>query len=266
MKYHDLNEFLKSVDTVNVVLSGGGSKGIAHLALLDLLIHHNININSIAGSSSGALVASLFASGNSISDILEFFRSTPLFKYTWLNFTKAGIFDSSKYEQTLDGTISKTFEELQIPIHLAATNIEKGEIEYFNKGELHFPVIASCAVPAIFSPVEINGTLYSDGGIMDNFPIAPILHEEIPIIGSYVCKPTLKSKKELSSILKITNHSNSLLLYAGNEYKFQDTDYTLIFPLGDYGTFDTKKTDEMYNLAQEYVKELLGSATFELAE
>ena len=250
-----LKSFLNQTESVNLVLSGGGTKGIAHIAVLDLLHEHGIKINAIAGSSAGALVASLFASGNSTQKILEFFRSTPLFRYTWLNFTKAGIFDSNKYEATLHHTISKNFEDLDIPIYVSATNIEEGKVEYFHQGELHFPVIASCAIPAIFSPVEINGTLYADGGIMDNFPITPFIEDDVPIIGSYVCRPASKSKKDLNSILKISNHSNSLLLFAGNRHKFDATAHTFIFPLGNYGPFDTKKIDEIHQKAQDHIRE-----------
>ena len=238
---------------VNLVLSGGGVKGVAHIALIEYLEEAGIKINAISGSSAGALVGALYGSGLRPEQILDFFKSTPLFRYTWLNPTKAGFFDSDKYECIIDKYVKDDFESLNISLHIAAVNIEKGEETYFDKGKLVKPLLASCAVPAVFSPVEIDGALYSDGGVMDNFPIHPFKENKLPLLGSYVCKPDIKEKKGLNSILKVTNHSNALLMYSANAYKFSYTDNTVVFPLGKYSTFDTKSIDDIYEEAKTFL-------------
>ena len=247
------------IQAVNLVLSGGGVKGVAHIALIEFLESNGINIQAISGSSAGALIGALYASGMKPKEMLSFFKSTPLFRYTWLNPIKAGIFDSDRYEQILKRFIKERFEDLRIPLTIAATNLEKGQCSYFQRGGLLRPLLASCAVPAIFTPVNIEGELYSDGGVMDNFPIFPFVNSPISIIGSYVCRPSIQKTKDLNTILKVSNHANSLLLYAANNYKFEQTLHTFVFPLGEFGTFDTKQIDLIYSKAKDF----LNSSTFE---
>lgn len=246
-----LSEITSKKEGINLVLSGGGVKGVAHLALLEYLEEMGIPINAISGSSAGALVGALYCSGLSTKEILAFFKTTPIFRYTWLNPRKAGIFDSEKYAVILDDKIKYKFEDLHIPLTICATNIEQNQPVYFNKGDIVKPLLASCAIPAVFSPVAINGELYSDGGIMDNFPVYPFLEQSPPIVGSYVCPPSLKPQIELNSILKVSSHSNSLLLFSANAHKFTTT--TVVFPLGNYTSFDTKNIDKIYEEAKEYI-------------
>ena len=147
----------------------------------------------------------------------------------------------------------ETFEELEIPLYITATNIEEGKPKIFSKGPLIRPLVASCAVPAVFSPLKINDALYSDGGVMDNFPIAPFVHDDYQILGSYAAEPATKLKPDLNSILKVSNHSNTLLLHAANEYKFELTTHTIVYPMGTYGTFETKSIDRIYEEAKVYL-------------
>ncbi len=245
-------------EKVNVVLSGGGVRGAGHIAYLEKLEELDIQINALSGSSAGALVGALYASGMRPGAILEFFKATPIFRYTWLNPLKAGIFDSSKYEEVIESFVKHSFETLELPLTIVATNIERGASVYFNEGHLIKPLLASCAVPAVFTPVEVNGELYSDGGIMDNFPILPFVHSELPLLGSYVFEPAIKTKEDLSSILKVSNHANNLLLHAANQYKFEQTDHTVIFPLGQFGTFETKRIDEIYAVSKAFLDNHLG--------
>ena len=247
-----MSHVLTGVEEVNLVLCGGGHKGVAHVALLEYLEQQHIKIKAISATSSGALVGALYCSGHRPKEILHFFKTTPVFKYTWVNPLKYGLFDTEKYIDILEKMIPPYFKDLQIPLTVNATNIEENKVEYFNTGSIIRPMLASCALPAVFSPVSIDGKLYSDGGIMDNFAVSPFLEDSTPIIGSYVNTPSLKTPKELNSILKVTNHANTLLLEAANTYKFEKTHHTYQIPVGDYSVFDSKKIDEIYKVATTY--------------
>lgn len=252
----DPSSGLGRIDTskpVNLVLSGGGVKGVAHIALLEYLEKNKIEINAISATSAGALVGALYASGRKPKEILDFFRTTPIFRYSWLNPTIAGIFDSEKYTHVMASFTKERFEELEIPLSITATNLEEGRPVIFDEGLLIRPLVASCAIPAIFSPLTIKNSLYADGGVMDNFPIAPFLNDDHQILGSYVTVPPFKPKSELNSILKVSNHSNSLLMHAANEYKFAQTAYTFIYPLSRFGTLETKSIDRIYEEAKIFL-------------
>jgi NTE family protein len=249
-------EVIDKSKPINLVLSGGGVKGVAHIALLEYLEIHEIKLNAISASSAGALVGALYASGKKPAEILDFFKATPIFRYTWLNPRKAGVFDSERYAQIMTAFVKETFEELEIPMYITATNIEEGKPHVFNKGQMIRPLVASCAVPLVFSPMELDDVLYVDGGVMDNFPIAPFLNDNHQIIGSYAACPPPRLKSDLTSILKVSSHSNALLLYSANEYKFKLTSHTVNYPIGIYGIFDSKSIDSIYTEAKEYLLSL----------
>ncbi len=155
-KIKDLRR-IKSDIPVNLVLSGGAERGVAHIALLEKLEELGIKIKAISGASAGSLVGVLYASGKTPKEILEFFKSTEIFQFSWISLAKPGIFNIEKYATLLEPHIKSTFEELQIPLTVATTNLNKGVTEYFDKGDLLKPILASCAVPGLFNPLEMNG-------------------------------------------------------------------------------------------------------------
>jgi NTE family protein len=253
-------EKLRKLDSnvpINLVLSGGAEKGVAHIAFLEILEKRNIKINSISACSAGSLVGSMYASGLSTEEMLSFFRNTDLFQYSWITFAKAGIFNSDNYLKLLDGKIKNTFEELSLPLYISTTNLNKGVTNYFTEGDLRKPVLASCAIPGLFNPVDINGQLYSDGGVLDNFPTTPFKESEYPVIGSYVVYPSVKKNEELNSTLRVLEHSFKLLSLASEEYKFFDTFSTVCFPLEEFSGFDKKEVDAIYKKAKQYLEERL---------
>lgn len=235
---------------IQLVLSGGGAKGVAHLALFEKIEALDLKIEAISGASSGALVGAMYCSGKTPAEILDFFQNTPLFKNSWFRPLSAGFFDSSKYKNYLVDFIKDDFEELEIPLYVSATNMEDGEVYYFHEGNLINTVIASCAVPGLFSPVEINEVLYSDGGVMDNFPIFPFSESDLPMVGSYLTSPPKVKQKDLSNPLKVLNRSASLLHYAANYPKFYKTSITVVHQIEEYPSFSQKQVEEIYEKAR----------------
>ena len=119
--------------------------------------------------------------------MLDFFKKTPVFKWSMLTFKKIGLVDSGKYTKFFQKYFKyPTFEDLRIPLSVAATNLLTGKVKYFSEGELIQPLIASSALPPYFSPVKIGDGLYSDGGLLDNLPIEPIRKRCEVIIGSFI--------------------------------------------------------------------------------
>lgn len=246
---HDLKPGTK----INLVLSGGGEKGVAHIALLEKIEELKLEINHISATSAGTLVGSMYASGLSCQEILNFFKTTPLFNFSWINIQKPGIFDADNYEDLLKDLVAFCFEDLKIPLTVSTTNLEQGYTRYFSEGLCMLPILASCAVPAVFTPIEIEGELYGDGGIMDNFPITPFLDDDTPIVGSYLGVPNLKTQDSLDTTYKLSMHSAALLSHAVEEWKFFRTHVTLTYPLADFDPFDMKEVNGIYTTAQNYL-------------
>ena len=217
----------------------------------------NIKINAISACSAGSLVGAMYASGLSIEEMIHFFKTTDIFQYSWITFTKAGIFDSDSYSKLIKDKIKTTFEELDLPLYISTTNLSRGTTHYFKEGDLLHPVLASCAIPGLFNPVKMNDELYSDGGILDNFPLTPFEDSEYPVIGSYVSYPSGKKNNELNSTLRILEHSFKLMSLASEEYKFFNTYATVCFPLEEFSGFTKTEIDKIYTKAKSYIESKL---------
>ncbi|MFD1162167.1 MULTISPECIES: patatin-like phospholipase family protein [Hwangdonia] len=245
--------------STGLVLSGGGVKGIAHIGVLRALLERGIYPESVSGVSAGALIAALYADEKSVEDMLMFFKETPLLKYNFVTINKPGLFDTDKYIPFFqDFFSSSSFENLHRKLTIVATNMEKGEPHFFSKGDLFKPLLASAALPPVFSPVLIKGSLYADGGIMNNFPIEPLMGDCDLIIGSYTTSMKEVTKGQLKSYYQITQRTNLLMLHANAKEKLLIPDL-LFNPKGldKIGVLDKRGIEQAYVLGYDYASKLL---------
>ena len=172
---------------IGLVLSGGGARGLSHVGVLLALEELKIPIHAVSGTSAGALVGALYACGVKPDDMVKKIQDQRFLGLNNINFYGMGIFNHNTLTKFVKNhVVCNSFEELKIKLYVTVTNIELGEYEVFSSGEILKPVTASAAVPILFNPVIINGKPYLDGGIMNNFPIEPLLDTCDFIIGSNV--------------------------------------------------------------------------------
>jgi len=246
--------------TIGLVLSGGGIRGMSHIGLLKALKEHDIEPEQIAGSSVGALVGALYANGNSTDDMLHFFKETPLFQYSFFALGKPGFIDTAKYFPIFKSYWPEdSFEALEKKLYVVATDMLKGEEKVFESGELINPLLASAALTPVFSPVEIDGVLYADGGVMNNFPKEYLDPQCDFIIGSNVSIAGELQKKDLKNALQLAGRVTTLMIYASCKQKLSECDL-FIEPkeLESIGVFDKKGIERAYSLGYEQ-----GSRTIE---
>jgi len=159
---------------VGLALSGGAARGIAHVGVLRALVENQIPIDAIAGASAGALIGGCFAAGLSI-ERLEQMANTFRWRHTArLSFSRLGLQSNARMEKFLRANLPVTrFEDLKTPFAAMVTDLRKGSLIVFrDSGDLPFAIRASCAIPAIYAPVEDgDGRLLIDGGIVQNLPI-----------------------------------------------------------------------------------------------
>ncbi len=239
--------------TLGLVLGGGGIRGVAHVPFLEKLESHGVRPSIISGVSSGAIIAAFYAAGVSFPDMKSFFSDNSMVKLSNFTASKAGIFNSDKYGKLFREFLPDTFEELSIPITINASNLQTREIVRFNSGPLIEPLLASCAVPLMFAPMEINGEMYVDGGILDNFPIEPLLGKTSKTLGHYIATPPLKEKKELNTSFKVTYQANQMMLHQSNKHKFEKIDLCLESPTGKYWIFNNKLSNTIYDESKVFI-------------
>jgi len=239
--------------SIGLVLSGGGVRGMAHIGLIQAMNEFEISAKIVSGSSVGALVGALYANGNTVEDMLAFFKETPLFKYNFLTLVKSGFIDTDRYFNIFKGYFPEdSFEALERELHVVATNLQKAEQRFFAKGRLIRPLLASAALPPLFSPLELDGELYADGGIMNNFPLEPVEEKVDFIIGSNVSLVSELQKKDLKNSLQLTGRVTGLMIYAINQQKLETCDLMLApEALEQIGVIDRKGIEKAYNIGYE---------------
>lgn len=158
---------------VVLVLGSGGSRGLAHVGVIEELEKLGIIPDVIVGCSSGAIVGALYAQYRDIAKVKEMLinlKQDDLVDFSL--FEKYAISSREKLEQFLQKNLTAShFSSLQIPLIAVATDLYKGEPFYFQEGKLHPAILASSALPALFPPYRIGKNLYVDGGVCDPLPV-----------------------------------------------------------------------------------------------
>ncbi|KKB42254.1 patatin-like phospholipase family protein [Bacillus thermotolerans] len=160
---------------IGIALGSGGARGFAHVGVLKAFEEAGISIDMIAGSSMGAFVASIYGAGHNME---QFYKLAAAFQRKYfLDFTvpKMGFIAGKKIKDFIQLlTHRKNIEDLNIPIAIVATDINKAEKVIFTKGSVADAVRASIAIPGIFVPEKINGRLLVDGGVIDRVPVSVV--------------------------------------------------------------------------------------------
>lgn len=160
---------------VGVALGGGFARGLAHIGVLKVLEEEKIPVDYIAGTSVGSVIGAAYASGMSAKELEEIAALVRFKDFSRWTFSRFGLFSNDKMGIFLRKIVRcKTFEELRIPLAIAATDIVTGEPAVFTSGGLVDPVRASCAYPGMFQPVRIENRLLVDGLLAHAVPAMPL--------------------------------------------------------------------------------------------
>jgi NTE family protein len=232
---------------IGLVLSGGGARGAAHVGVLKALEEMHVPVDAIVGTSMGAVVGGLYASGMSAADIEKLmnsidwqdaFRDRPSRKD--LAFRRKqddrdfpvrlplglkggkllyprGLIQGQKLNQmlrlqTLPVSSVERFDDLPIPFRAVAADIETGETVVLDHGDLATAMRASMSAPGVFEPVEIDRRVLVDGGLAENLPadIARAMHVDVLIVSDV--SATLQKRDALTSPLDVSNQMLAILI------------------------------------------------------
>lgn len=263
---------------VGLVLSGGGAKGFAHIGVLKVLEESGVHIDYIAGTSMGAVIGGLYASGYTASQIdslvthLNFDRliqdNLPRKAKTFyerdnderyaitlpFDHFKVGLPSGFSGGQNYYNLLSqllyhvndiKDFNNLPIPFLCAATNIETGEEVILDKGYLPDAINASAALPSVFSPVMFDDQILVDGGVANNYPVEELKKRGVDIIIGVDVQDDLRDRSELESLSGIMLQISNLRTIEAMKSKIALTDIYVKPDITDYGLIDFKKAKEI---------------------
>ena len=237
---------------IGLVLSGGGAKGLAHIGVLKVIDSLGIKVDYISGTSMGAVVGGLYASGYSAHQLDSIFSAidvdallqdyTPRESNSFyekrndeiyalalpFNNFKLGLpsgLSKGLYNFNLISRLTKhvshvrDFDELPIPFLCIATDLETGEQILLDSGVLAQSIIASGAIPTLYNPVEINGKLHIDGGVVNNYPVEELKNRGVDFIIGVDVQDGLKNREQLKDVTSVLSQLNNFSMIEKMEGK-----------------------------------------------
>lgn len=239
---------------VGVVFSGGGARGFAHLGVLQALHEHGIKVHKISGVSAGALAGALYAAGHSPTEILESFMDIRINRFFRPLIAKKGLLKLERVSRLLKKYLDDDFNSLNIPLSVAATDLQNSQLVYFTEGQLIKPLMASCCIPILFDPILIEEKLFVDGGVLNNFPVEP-LQEECDLIIGVHANP-FQDYREIKGIRSVMEHSFHLAVSLNVADRLTQCDL-LIEPQGlkKYRLHKISKAEEIFKVGYDQAYE-----------
>lgn len=161
--------------TLGLALGGGFARGIAHIGVLKVLEEEGIAVDFVAGTSVGAIIGAGYCSGMTAAELADMAKTLRLSNFARLTLSRYGFYNNDRMVRFFERIMQQhRFEDLKIPLAIAATEFRTGEATVFTKGPLVDPIRASCAYPGMFLPVEIDGKSYIDGMLAYAVPTTPL--------------------------------------------------------------------------------------------
>ncbi len=275
-------EVEKQRPKVGLALSGGGARGAAHIGVIKVLEELQIPIDYIAGTSMGAVIGGLYASGMTSDEVEEqlslidwndVFSDKPLRPdrsqrrkdddILYLVKGKAGISDDGvklptavvqgqKFDLilkalTLPVSNVNDFDLLPIPYRAVAMDITTGEEVVLSTGDLSIAMHASMAIPGAFSPVKLNSKLLVDGGAANNLPISVVREMGADIVIAIDISTPLLKQEDLGGALAVIDQLTGILTRRNVETQIKtlsDRDVLIVPELGSIATMDFEQVDE----------------------
>lgn len=269
---------------IGLVLSGGAARGLAHIGVLKALEEQGVRIDAIAGTSMGAVVGGLYASGYSIAELEQLattldwqqalsdapprkdvpFRRKQddrdfLVKQK-LSFRDdgslglpLGVIQGQNLALLLESKLAhaadvRDFDKLPIPFRAVATDITSGEKVIFRRGHLPQVIRASMSIPAVFAPVELDGRLLVDGGMTDNIPVDVVREMGVDLAIVVDIGTPLRNRKQLATVVDVLNQSITLMTRRNSEEQLASLrreDILVQPPLSAFGVTDFGRAQDM---------------------
>lgn len=179
---------------LGVALSGGGARGFAHAGALKALEEAGLRPDVIAGVSAGSVISVLYSSGMHPDDMIKIFEGVKFTDFARIH-GSGSLFQISRFRKFILNHIGgyHNLEDLPIPTYLGVTDLDTGTPAEFHAGDIGDIMTASCSIPIVFPPVEINGTRYVDGGVLHNLP-AWVIRDKCDYLIGINCSPLLTDK------------------------------------------------------------------------
>jgi NTE family protein len=240
----DFQQMLNSGERpkIALVLAGGAARGFAHVGVIRALEQERIPVDLIVGTSVGSLIGAIYASDHNSFE-LEWtafsLEREHLFDYALLSaVTGMGPVKGDKLEEFVKNKIpAKNIEELKLPYAAVATDLNRGTRVVLDRGSVARAVRASCAIPGVFQPVEHQGKLLVDGGVVDNIPIDVAREKGADIIIAVDISENVMNFN-VTNMIDVVMQSVNIMFGEISKYRRRDADILIVPSVGTVGMMD----------------------------
>ncbi|WP_455381398.1 patatin-like phospholipase family protein [Salinispira pacifica] len=237
---------------VGLALGGGAARGFAHIGVLKVLEEEQIPIDFVAGTSIGSLVGALHCAGFSWQEIVSSTKNVnwgDLVKPIW---PSLGLVQSDKLEQVIGKSInSATFDQLRVPFKAVAVDIVEGEVVILDSGPIAPAVRASCSIPGIFTPAEIEGRLLVDGGVLNSVPADVVRSMGADVVIAVNLNGDRKKHGKPENVLDVMFYSFNLMVARSTDRTMRYADVVIEPDLHDLSYYALKKRDVAIERGEE---------------
>lgn len=247
---------------IGLVLSGGGARGMAHIGVIKGLEEMGLEFSRVSGTSAGAIVGALYAHGYPPAEIFDILQQVSFLKSIRPAWAWTGLLKMDGLEEFLKKYLPHNdFSQLTKSLTVTAANIRTGEIKRFSEGLLVPALMASCSIPAVFDPFPINGSLYVDGGMLDNLPAKPVRDTCAFVVGSH-CN-FVSSTFDATNVRMVIERSLLMAIGANTLLSKQMCD-VVVEPTGldKYSAFDFGKAKEIFDIGYKFTVENFNKSHF----
>ena len=231
---------------LGIVFSGGGAKAAAHCGALQALKEYGVKADVLAGTSAGAMVAAFHSAGIEPKRMIELCADKTFFRdMATPSRPRGGIFDSSPMLNFIRENMPyRNIEDLPVPVHIVASDMDHGKVKVFSKGEIAPRLVASCSIPVMFKPMVIGGVHYIDGGVFQNLPVPTIRNMCEEVIAFSVRR--MEEEKYKDSLLFTATRAYSMMFMSNIMADSRLADHFIELNTDGYSVYDLSKTPELF--------------------
>ncbi len=276
--------------TVGLVLSGGGARGFAHVGVLKVLEENRVPVDYIGGASIGGLIGALYAMGKTPAEIEELIGTLDWDRL----FVSSTSFDNLSFRRkedrrnipgpiplrgkltdlklptafnsgheigllfdrvTLPYARIDDFDKLPIPFRTVATNMVNGASEELKSGSLSRSLRATMSIPGVFAPIEIDGRILSDGGLVNNIPTNVVKAMGADILIVVNIETRLADRESLESLIGVLAQTINIATAENSRRSLQQADLIIAPDMKDFGSTSFSSSEEIIELGYDGAKE-----------
>lgn len=236
------------IKKLGLALGAGGARGFAHIGFLKVLEENNIPVSFVSGTSLGAAIGAIYCAGNKPEQMIErakVLKFRDILDIEVFFFKKSGFIKGLKAENILKNYLGgKSFSDCVIPFSCLTVDIMTGKEVILSEGSLLKSVMASCAIPSVFAPVEIDGKKYVDGGVLNRLPIDAVrkmgaeIVVAVDVLGDTITE--IVPKNIISTLVRIIN----IMDWQITKGSLSKADYVAMVDQKDVDQFVVKNLDK----------------------